>query len=129
MLEQEDVMKDISGKALLVASAALIVAMGIRFAAASPVEGDYCPNRMKPVFVCDPLQQCWYECRGANGAVDPTTRTSVDPDRPGTDPETPSNVGNPGNAKNVGRAGEKDMDNESPRSGTKGRKGEKGGKK
>lgn len=121
-------MNDLLGKTLLIASAALVVAMGVRFAAASPVEGDICPNLMKPVFVCDPLQQCWYECRGAAGRVDPTTRAST----PGT-PETPNGpsgqVGNPGNAKNVGKAGEKGMDNESPSSGTQGRSGEKGGKK
>jgi hypothetical protein len=112
--------------------AGLLIGLGLYIigAKASPVEGDYCPDRREPVFVCDPLQQCWYKCRGAGDQLDPTTRTSVDPGQPGTDPETPGGAaGNPGNAKNVGKAGEKAMDNESPSSGTKGRSGEKGGKK
>jgi hypothetical protein len=128
------VWKRIYNDALSVLTVLLMLAVTVLFfvtlAGATPIEGDYCPDRMKPVFVCDPLQQCWYECRGEGGRIDPTTRTSVDPDQPGADPETPDNAaGNPGNAKSVGKAGEKGMDNESPRSGTKGRSGEKGGKK
>lgn len=133
--DRNDAMKTLMPKALhtvtVLVAAAAILANSAAIAATTTGEGYYCPDsRSEPVFVCDPLQQCWYECRSAeNGQPTGTPgRAPVDPGNPGNH-GNPGNVGNPGNAKNVGKAGEKGMDNEPDRSGTRGRSGEKGGKK